>query len=504
MDQLQVKIGPSFFKKAFNDYRDWRWAFAREAAQNSIDAPHSTELFVDIKRDGEDTLVIWSNNGAPMSRDELCNKFMALGESGKEFQGTVGGFGKAKEILAFCHKRYEIFTGDYHVVGSGGDYMLEECDHYKGTMTKVWIAGDEVYNIEQMFKTFVYMSQWKGRYEINGKVLAGEFRKGSRRREFSWGTVYTNKSISNRLVVRIHGIPMFWRHLECNGRCVVVELTSGDASVLQSNRDGLNYRYQGELDTFIDDITVDKQSAFRDTSPRYHHFSGDKLRMQAMQKAKHSIAAIIDEAYATVPVAVAAEEEVTVAPTGVSTVDQRAPVTAALTSAVAVHEEASQDEVRRMNKASRISCEFVVKNTTGMEVPTFYMPYAFSDYSTKIASCWAKCLLAVHELFNKPAEFAIGFIFDDEREAEYEVGDYGTVYYVNPITIVKQNSSNSRSMSKRWKLTPAGRFAILATAVHEFVHHTGYGPHDESYSNMLTSMMGVVLANIKRFHRCFR
>jgi hypothetical protein len=501
MDQLQVKIGPSFFKKAFNDYSEWRWAFAREAAQNSIDAPHSTELFVDIKRDGEDTLVIWSNNGAPMSRDELCNKFMALGESGKEFQGTVGGFGKAKEILAFCHKRYEIYTGNYHVVGSGGDYTLEECDHYKGTMTKVWIAGDEVYNIEQMFKTFVYMSQWKGRYEINGKVLVGEFRKGSRRRNFSWGTIYTNKSISNRLIVRIHGIPMFYRHLECNGRCVVVELTSGDASVLQSNRDNLSWRYQSELNSFIDDITVDKQSAFRDTSPRYHHFSGEKLRMQA---TKYSIAAIIDEAYATVPVAVAVEEEVSVAPAGVATVDQRTLTTAALTSAVAVHEEASQDEVRKMNKSSRISCEFVVKNTTGMEVPTFYMPYAFSGYSTKVASCWAKCLLAIHELFNKPVEFAIGFIFDDEREAEHEVGDYGTVYYVNPITIVKQNNSNSRSMSKRWKLTSAGRFAILAAAVHEFVHHTGYGPHDEGYANMLTSMMGVVLANIKRFHRCFR
>ena len=32
-----VTIGPEFFVKSFNDYRDKFWAFAREIMQNSID-----------------------------------------------------------------------------------------------------------------------------------------------------------------------------------------------------------------------------------------------------------------------------------------------------------------------------------------------------------------------------------------------------------------------------------------------------------------------------------
>ena len=34
----QVAIGPEFFAKARNDYRDWRWAIAREL--NTLRAAH--------------------------------------------------------------------------------------------------------------------------------------------------------------------------------------------------------------------------------------------------------------------------------------------------------------------------------------------------------------------------------------------------------------------------------------------------------------------------------
>ena len=33
-----VIIGPEFFKKEFNEYDNWRWAWVREICQNSIDA----------------------------------------------------------------------------------------------------------------------------------------------------------------------------------------------------------------------------------------------------------------------------------------------------------------------------------------------------------------------------------------------------------------------------------------------------------------------------------
>ncbi|MFA5379332.1 MAG: hypothetical protein WC455_26485, partial [Dehalococcoidia bacterium] len=88
---------------------------------------------------------------------------------------------------------------------------------------------------------------------------------------------------------------------------------------------------------------------------------------------------------------------------------------------------------------------------------------------------------------------------------EFERNDeYGDVYYVNPITIIKQKGSNSRSMAKRRKFNAAGRWAIVADALHEFVHGAiGLSGHDELYSSTLTEMMGVVLKEHQQFNKCF-
>ena len=93
-----VKIGPSFFAKVFNDYSSWTWAFVREALQNGIDAPGSTEVRFEVQS-GTDTTIAFQNDGSPMTEEELVGKFLALGESGKNFQGTIGGMGRAKELL---------------------------------------------------------------------------------------------------------------------------------------------------------------------------------------------------------------------------------------------------------------------------------------------------------------------------------------------------------------------------------------------------------------------
>jgi len=504
--QHSVTVGPEFFAKAKNDYRDWKFALAREFVQNGIDAPHCSRILVDVKRDGDETLLIVANDGAPMDRDTLVNKLLCLGASGKDFVGTIGGMGKAKEILYFAHIRYEITTGNLCVTGSGAGYDLEECDYYDGTCSRVWLQGDLVEELTQQFKSFIFMTQWHGLVDINAQIFRCDFRKGSRRREFEWGVVYTNKSISNRLIVRVNGMPMFHRHLDCKNRCVLVELNRGNADILQANRDSLKWAYQSQLDAFIDEVTVDKTSAFRDTSPRYLHFSGDKLRSYRQIRANEIMQTIVGEAYATVPSgpAVGDEEEraeTVVAPNGVDVVDV-APQMAAL-QRTATYEEATPQ--RASARKSKLNHEFVVKNTTGMEVPVHYLPYAFSSYSLKLTKIWAKVLLTMHELFDKEAAFSVGFIFDEDREAEFEgAGEYDQVFYLNPVTVVKQCTSNSRSFAKRWKLTPAGKYAILSDAVHEFVHSLGYGGHDECYSSKLTELMGVVMANIKKFYPCFR
>jgi hypothetical protein len=181
-----------------------------------------------------------------------------------------------------------------------------------------------------------------------------------------------------------------------------------------------------------------------------------------------------------------------------------APQIAALQN-TAIYEEATPQQVQQSQRKSKLTHEFIVKNTTGMEVPAHYQPHAFSSYSIRLTKVWAKTLLVLHELFGREASFSVGFIFDEDREAEYEgAGEYDQVFYLNPITVVRQGNSSSRSFAKRWKLTPAGKYAILSDAIHEFTHSLGYTGHDECYSSKLTELMGVVLTNIKKFYPCFR
>jgi hypothetical protein len=52
------------------------------------------------------------------------------------------------------------------------------------------------------------------------------------------------------------------------------------------------------LDEFIRQLTVDKTSAFRDTTTTYTHFSGDRLRATT---TRESLAGIVQAAYATQP-----------------------------------------------------------------------------------------------------------------------------------------------------------------------------------------------------------
>lgn len=488
MAVMQVGIGPNFFKKSFNDYRDWKWAMIREALQNSMDAPHSKniEAWFEVK-DGN-TIFSWGNDGDPMSKDILVNKFMTLGESGKDFQdGAVGGFGKAKELLVMCHLRYEIYTGHFYIAGSGGNYTLEERDHcYPGTLTKVTIEGDIREILTSHLVEFLLMAQWNGTVKVNGQIFEAGLHKGSRRREFDWGVVYTNKTFLNRLVVRIHGIPMFYRYVDSNKRCVIVELKTGDASVLQSNRDALKYEYQNQLDSFIDELTINKISALRDVEPAYIHYNGEKLSNQHI-KAHEVMYDIVAAAYATMPDKKVEEE-------GEIIVEDHK-------TSFAPPPKTTTQQGRR----SRINHEFIIKNTTGMEIPVHYLPSEFSDYSRRLIQIWISVILALHDLFNEQATFSVGFTFDEDNEAEFESNaDYGDIYYINPIQIVKQDNTNSRSMAKRWKFTSAGRWAILSDALHEYVHGAvGIHGHDELYSSKLTELTGVVLKERQKFNRCF-
>ena len=436
-----IKISREFFAKAKADYADWRWSWVREICQNSMDCG-SSWIDVIIRRQGANTQITVSNDGQPMTEDVLVNKFLTLGGSAKD--GGVGGFGKAKEVLICCHLGWSIRTGELLAEGEGGDYQLiSGLDPLHGTTTTVLMEGDEVGSIVRMFERFAAFAQWKGLLTVNSQTLATDLRKGSPRREYEWGTVFTNRQHSNLLVVRIGGQPMYTRVIRFKG-CVLVELTGTSAQRLVASRDRLQYRYNDDLDALLNELAVDTRSALKQQRAEYKRYQGEKIRAEGKQpKAQPglNVAALVQTLV---------QSEPSSQPTG----------------------SVRSVAVSRENRSVSIGPEFICKQCAGMETPKYFLPGdEFSSYSKGLVKAWVLTLKRLYELHDLEGSFSVGFVFDEEVRAECEQSsEYGLVYYLSPAEIVKNTRFNSRSFRARFSSAWTSRFEIMSLAAHEFAH----------------------------------
>ena len=150
-----------------------------------------------------------------------------------------------------------------------------------------------------------------------------------------------------------------------------------------------------------------------------------------------------------------------------------------------------------------LDCEFVVKNDTGLVIPAYYLPENFGRYAQLLVQRWRDILVELARLLAHREPFAIGFYFSADMEAAHEKSqNYGHIVYINPIEVT-HNPGGSRSFAKRWKFDAAGNWRLLATALHEFCHLEGYGPHNEEFACRLSDLTALVLQNLKRFGRTF-
>lgn len=464
-----LRIGAAYFTKVKHEYANWRFAFAREVWQNSVDCGSSV-IGIDVKYEDAKTIVTVTNNGAPMKRETITDKLLCLGESGKNFQGTIGGFGVGSSLIYFCHDNYEIHTGNHKVTGRHGDYTITDNPYFEGTKSIITMEGDESQAITNAFELLLALSQWSGKAILNGKHVTTNLHKGTPRREFDWGTLYSNKQGPlNRLIVRINGIPMFSKWVDID-RCLIFESNKPSPEILLTSRDGLKSELDNQVMRLIQEIAIDKQSALQNRHPKYTHFYGPKLQITIPKKATEQV------------------EELTTKIAAYSA----APELPTRETALSREEVAEQQHISLYN--------LIVKNNLGMTIPDYYKPGAsMSSYAAKLLEKWVKCLVGVHTILKFDKEFSIGWLFDEERIAECEESkEYGLVYYLNPAKIVKNQRSNSRSLTKRFALTPASTYELISIAVHEYVHAEGITTHSEWFANRYTTCMGIVMANLPK------
>ncbi|MHD0644656.1 ATP-binding protein [Pseudomonas aeruginosa] len=267
-----VRLTPDHFRKEKNDYRIWELAWFREALQNSLDAG-STKISFTIQNDEENPghiLVVCEDNGVGMDRHTLLHKFLTMGGSQKA-DGSIGGFGKAKSLLAFAHPVFEIATQDELCSGVYCDFKIAKVsERRKGVKLSVRMSRKEtsVSTLDYYFKTVIANSNLPEAVEITlnsvpvkCEPVENEFSIDTTLGHLKFRDLPEGNSYS-KLWIRMRGLAMFEVSISSRGNgCAfsgVLDLSGDSLDILTSNRDGLSENHTAELNKIVQDLVNDR------------------------------------------------------------------------------------------------------------------------------------------------------------------------------------------------------------------------------------------------------
>jgi len=254
-----ITIGARWFDTIKKDYSDWRFAWAREAGQNSLDAG-ATFILVTVEYDEEkdETTVSWNDDGCGMDEATLEAKFMAIGGSQKA-EGNTGGFGVAKLILAFAQKEYSIRTRNIRVDGQGSQYSVKsDLAYRRGLRLTVVMDGDETYTMCSRIRQWVRFTTTRCNITLDGEELT-TLRLHRPKVQNEWCKVYTHdigNDFAHQIRVRINRQYMFDIYSSVP-RHITVDLIGDSTEYLTSNRDGMNWRWRSKLQKLVEEIFAD-------------------------------------------------------------------------------------------------------------------------------------------------------------------------------------------------------------------------------------------------------
>lgn len=465
-----------FFQMAVKDYRHWQKALWREFFQNSLDAG-ADEIKVAI--DFANNTVTVDDNGCGMDLDVLQNKLFCLGGSYKE-SGSVGAFGKAKELLFFSWPTYCIKTRNLMVAGEYNEYAITDAEKIKAG-TRCTISFSEAALVETTMKQLLsYGREVASLMEtpcqiiFNGELVESKWLRGALVKDLGWGRVYHDKEKgleTSYLQVRINGIWMFNRYIGSEIGAVTVELTKNSLDCLTSNRDGLQDRYQIELDEFIKRLVADTHQTLKPEKQiiRGMYKGSGATNLAALQD-------ILDEGM----------NQVTLS--GVEMLD----------TSISALAEFMKDALNLEGSASELSTNrfaqigTIVKDSEDGEgwsynyrermafigyQPDFVTKFEAQDTAraTKfmktrkadvLAKMWTEIVKEVLLTSGNFVTFTAGFTFESEVEAQLEQREGQFVFYLNPDLVLNNTPYQTGIFKKRRILVED----LRDKAIHEIAH----------------------------------
>ena len=535
LDNPSMTIGDNFYANALRDYYDWEEKWWREAIQNSVDAgAKHIDCICQVKRDGT-WIVSVSDDGTGMDEQTLLTKFFVLGASGKTAQtaGTVGGFGKAKELLVLPWLEWSISTQDNYVVGKGINYEIEKVSYRKGTTLQVVMPADRT-TAPYHLTDFMSKCTLKGvRVTLNGEPVVSNLHMGKEIRNFQGKAVLYHdpqgQSRNGYVLVRANGVYMFQIYVSSDLEgTTILEILGPSVNILTANRDGIRDReLRDEVSQFTSKLASDVKSAMRDkkglirkkfvgrgklSGANEQHFAelmnatlefgkgkGRPIlfSMGQMEKWAGIIRNRKSQERPEIYVPEGEAQDIPVSYEGGMPLmehpvpmhqDTPSPVVSFKTIPEAIEAMISVQfdgpaHIEAAAKQLAWEPDYFIMNEIGdYKVPKAFFPATMSARILKLTRFWAEMCRFILIQLGDGKPFGVGYAFNEGQAGTYHVDDEGERWILlNPFHRALAGAEFYDLANWRDIQT------IYSIAVHECTHHvTGITNHNEAFSSALT------------------
>ncbi|WP_300463684.1 ATP-binding protein [Desulfobacula sp.] len=490
----QVSI-PSdyFFRMALKDYYNWESALIREFIQNSVDADAKN---IELNFDGEWLKI--TDDGVGMSLTTIETALLTLGGSYKK-KCSIGGIGKAKEILYFAWPQWGIRSQNSMIIGNGANYEIQKCDPIHGTISRIFIK-DKVRNIETKIKHYIGMCNFQSRgivVKYNGEKVESDWLKHGKKAFVidDLGSLYLiddqQYESKNMIIVQAHGLFMFSLHSVLD-KCYVFNISMSSYDCLTSNRDSFIGEWQDKFTKMVGKVAIDSESTcLRKESiiqvkkleniSSYATAFTNELNEESLETVK-LFAEQIDKDITELTV-----DDITEMLDGKFLVQESIidkenenQIRSAMKSAKSIYNTKKFDECLTWYR-NHFNSGFIV--VTDMKINSDLTYLLYDQTTIKLAWLWKEVLDEVAECADINKRYGYGLLMSEDlsRRAEYR---HGYISF-NPFPYYEASWEESV-------------FDMIFSAAEELTHMLGYEYHNESFKNKYTTLLTKALANRAR------
>jgi histidine kinase/DNA gyrase B/HSP90-like ATPase len=502
----EIGFDPEYFDRVFLEYRDWRMKWWRECVQNSVDA-RASQIDLSVAQAPDGTWVVsCTDNGKGMTAETVTEKFLKMGGTGKgdRSASSIGGFGKAKELLAFPWIAWEVWTHDVLVTGSGSHYEVTQAPEYlDGTRLQVTMPADKATSTTDAMEFLGRSRIPRVRFYLNGeRFSAGGLRRGKLVEEWAFGELYHNKSAKRGVVyVRADGMYMFTAEsFDAQYGTLLLELTGDTTKLLMPNREKFqNWENERALRSFISELESEGERTLR---------KKDKLITEVWEgtgqiSTAQGVSSVLDTVGPLPPVdarglIISKESAEDLAGTLSNLVEVLQYTQGNLTMSPAsarIVEEIVHEPLKGQANLDALAQQlvwtpaFMVENEVKrLHVPSKFKPDGMNGRMVALAQIWAEACRWVFIQLGRSAEYGVGFVFSDNALAVCKQRDGKFWLLLNPLRSVEPLAQLSiPAKGLLYKSSRDDMKALYARAVHEVTHmDSGYMRHDSSFAAALT------------------